>query len=82
MIRISLVAVCFTVGAIGFSGCGKHAPVMGPPPAPRVTVSKPVARTVTSSFEFPGQTAAVGEVEMRARVTGYLMKVNFRMART
>jgi RND family efflux transporter MFP subunit len=34
-------------------------------------------RLVTDYFEFPGQTAAVGEVEVRARVTGYLVKVNF-----
>jgi RND family efflux transporter MFP subunit len=42
-----------------------------------VTVSEPASRTVTDYFEFPGQTEAVGEVEIRARVTGYLMKVNF-----
>jgi multidrug efflux system membrane fusion protein len=42
-----------------------------------VIVSKPVSRVVTDYFEFPGQTAAIGEVEVRARVTGYLVKVNF-----
>jgi RND family efflux transporter MFP subunit len=42
-----------------------------------VTVSQPVSREVTDYFEFPGQTAAVGEVEVRARVTGYLVQVNF-----
>ena len=40
-------------------------------------VSKPVTQQITDYFEFPGQTAAVGEVEIRARVTGYLVKVNF-----
>ena len=40
-------------------------------------VSKPLSRVVTDYFEFPGQTAAIGEVEVRARVTGYLIKVNF-----
>jgi RND family efflux transporter MFP subunit len=47
------------------------------PPPPEVTISKPVSREVTDYFEFPGQTEAVGEVEVRARVTGYLVKVNF-----
>ncbi len=46
-------------------------------PPPEVTISKPVSREVTDYFEFPGQTEAVGEVEVRARVTGYLVKVNF-----
>ena len=32
---------------------------------------------MTDYFEFPGQTAAIEEVEVRARVTGYLVKVNF-----
>ena len=41
-----------------------------------MTISKPVSREVTDYFEFPGQTEAVGEVDI-ARVTGYLVKVNF-----
>jgi multidrug efflux system membrane fusion protein len=66
------------VGLLVFlAGCAEG--VAEPPkqPAPEVTVSKPVAREVTDYFEFPGQTEAVGEVEIRARVTGYLRKVNF-----
>ncbi len=49
----------------------------GTAPPPEVVVAKPVTREITDYFEFPGQTAAVGEVEVRARVTGYLVKVNF-----
>jgi RND family efflux transporter MFP subunit len=58
-------------------GCTQR--VSDPPKqqTPEVTVSKPVSREVTDYFEFPGQTEAVGEVEVRARVTGYLVKVNF-----
>jgi RND family efflux transporter MFP subunit len=58
------------------AGCTKQTPRPESPP-PEVTVSKPVVREVTDYFEFPGQTEAVGEVEIRSRVTGYLMKVNF-----
>ena len=58
------------------AGCVKHDPPPTPP-TPEVTVSKPVVREVTDYFEFPGQTEAVGEVEIRARVTGYLDKVHF-----
>ncbi len=62
---------------ISFAGCGKSSPVLTDPPPPEVTVSNPVVREVTDYFEFPGQTCAVGEVEVRARVTGYIVKVNF-----
>jgi RND family efflux transporter MFP subunit len=63
-------------GMSTIAGCAKPAPLPTPPP-PEVTVGKPVVREVTDYFEFPGQTEAVGEVEIRARVTGYLIKVNF-----
>jgi RND family efflux transporter MFP subunit len=59
-------------------GCGRNAPEAEKPPAPEVFVSKPVSREVTKYFDFPGQTAAVSEVEIRARVTGYIMEVNFQ----
>jgi RND family efflux transporter MFP subunit len=69
--------VLFSAVAIVFSGCGKKGPALVAPPPAEVTIANPVVSTVTDYFEFPGQTAAVGEVEIRARVTGYIMKVNF-----
>jgi RND family efflux transporter MFP subunit len=59
------------------AGCAKQAAEATKTPPPEVTVSKPVVREVTDYFEFPGQTAAVGEVEVRARVAGYIVKVAF-----
>jgi RND family efflux transporter MFP subunit len=41
-------------------------------------VSPPLAREVTDYYEYTGRTAAVEAVEVRARVSGYLVKVNFR----
>jgi len=49
----------------------------GTPPA-TVTVSYPLEREVTSYADFTGRTAAVESVEIRARVTGYLEKINFK----
>jgi RND family efflux transporter MFP subunit len=75
-----LVGAILLAGLTFAAGCGQRSQGAGPTPAappPEVVVSKPVARLVTDYFEFPGQTAAVGEVEVRARVTGYLVKVNF-----
>ncbi len=57
-------------------GCGGDPQVAALPP-PQVVVSQPVERGVTEYFETTGRTAAVEEVEIRARVSGYLDKVNF-----
>jgi RND family efflux transporter MFP subunit len=43
-----------------------------------VTVSSPVEREVTDYADFTARTAAVDSVELRARVWGYLDKVNFK----
>jgi membrane fusion protein, multidrug efflux system len=59
-------------------GCAR-APA-APPAAARtsVTVSYPVEREVTDYADFTARTAAVDSVEVRARVWGYLDKVNFK----
>ncbi len=61
----------------GLAGCTKAAPAEKKVP-PNVTVAKPESQQVTKYFEFPGRTAAVKEVEIRARVTGYLDRVCFQ----
>jgi multidrug efflux system membrane fusion protein len=43
-----------------------------------VTVCRPVEREVTDSMDFTGRVVAAESVELRARVTGYLMKINFK----
>lgn len=58
------------------SGCkGKNEYVA--PPAPQVTVSKPVQQAVTDYVDFTGMTEAVEFVEIRARVEGYLQSIQF-----
>ena len=59
------------------TGCGGPPPV-APPVPPRVTVSVPVMRDVTDYEEFTGYTDAASTVNIRARVAGYLIKVNFK----
>ena len=75
--RIPVIGVLLAACAMAVAGCTASAPAVDPPTPPEVTVSKPVVREVTDYFEFPGQTAAVKEVEVRARVTGYIVKVDF-----
>src|SRR5208337_1574556 len=63
---------------LGLAGCAR-VPSGAPEEAPTpVTVSRPVERDVTDHADFTGRTAAVDSVEVRARVWGYLDKVNFK----
>jgi RND family efflux transporter MFP subunit len=50
----------------------------GPPPPPEVYVTQAVSGSVTDYEEFSGRLEAVYTVDLRARVTGYLEKVNFK----
>src|SRR6476469_7763763 len=60
------------------AGCNRM-PHQGPSAAPPpVTVSYPVERKVTDYADYTARTAAVDSVELRARVSGYLDKVNFK----
>src|SRR5215470_4211747 len=47
------------------------------PPPPAVTVAKPVKRVVIDQDEYVGRFAAVDSVEIRARVSGYLDRIDF-----
>lgn len=62
--------------AIGVAACGRETKVVTPPP-PAVSVSRPVEEPVQDALDFTGRTSAVQDVEVRARVTGYITKVDF-----
>jgi RND family efflux transporter MFP subunit len=49
-----------------------------PPPAPTVTVAKPVMKQITEWDDFIGRFEAVDQVEIRARVSGYVDKIHFQ----
>lgn len=56
--------------------CGKRNQYQ-PPPAPPVTVSKPLRMPVTDYLQSTGSVAAFKTVDLVARVEGYLRSVNF-----
>ena len=58
------------------TGCQKQPQTVAPPP-PEVTVVTPTVRDVTVFQEFTGTTEARESVEVRARVQGYLEKMEF-----
>jgi multidrug efflux system membrane fusion protein len=72
--------VALTLLAFGpaFAGCGQEAPKQAAPPPPAVTVANPQKQTVTDHDEYVGRFVAVDSVEIRARVSGYLDKVQFK----
>lgn len=70
--RVGAVA---TLAALGPAGCAQPEPPA--PTPPEVTVAAPVRRDVTFYMDFTGRTASVQRAEIRARVTGFLEKMNF-----
>ena len=59
-----------------FSGCKKEAPPQ--PPAPEVTVARPLQKNVRRYYDLTGNTEAVEMVDVRARVEGFLEEVHFK----
>ena len=58
-------------------GCGHAPPPLPPSGPPQVEVSLPVHQEIRDYEDFSGQTESVASIDVRARVTGYLSKVNF-----
>ncbi|HEY6281374.1 MAG TPA: efflux RND transporter periplasmic adaptor subunit [Burkholderiales bacterium] len=70
--------VAFTFLSL-LSACGPNAPATpASPPLPAVTVARPIAKEVVEWDEYTGRLEAVETVEVRARVSGYLTKINFK----
>ena len=59
------------------AGCGEGQKQVVLPP-PKVTVARPIERTIVDQDEYVGRFAPVDFVEIRARVSGYLDKVHFQ----
>jgi RND family efflux transporter MFP subunit len=77
-IRLGVASALVPGLCLALAGCARapsEAPAVAPPP---VAVSYPVEREVTDYADFTARTAAVDSVELRARVSGYLNKVNFK----
>ena len=72
--RIVLVAISFLLGMASqvFAQSNQA------PPAVPVGIVTADRKPVTKSFEFVGRVEAVQRVEIKARVTGYLEKINFK----
>ncbi len=72
--RIASLAAALSLLAV--AGCGKEEAFTLP--TPEVYVTPAVQKDVPVTMELVGQTAGSKDVEIRARVEGYLESVNFR----
>lgn len=80
LIRLFLSSAAVFALAVSLSGCGadeKANAAEQQPQAPQVTVSKPAKKLVADHDEYVGRFVAMDYVEVRARVSGYLDKVQF-----
>jgi membrane fusion protein, multidrug efflux system len=77
--RTARISGWITVSALLaiLAGCGEK-PKPPPPPPPKVTVARPLQRTVTDDLELTGNTQAIYTVQLVARVAGYLEQVLFQ----
>ena len=64
-------------GVVLLGGCKKAAPPATMPP-PEITVSKPVAKTIVEHAEYTGRMAAIENVSVRPRVSGYITEIPFK----
>ena len=78
--RLFLLLVVIALAALGYRywGFWQSGPAtQAAPPAPPVTVAKPLVKDMEEWSDFTGQFEARESVEVRARVSGYLKSVNF-----
>lgn len=75
-----LSATLLTAAVLALAGCDEEqaeANAPSAPPPPQVSVSQPVVKQVVEDDEFVGRFEAISEVEVRARVGGYLETILF-----
>src|SRR6195952_4516012 len=69
--RIPVIALTLVL----LTGCEQNTFV--PPPPPKIEVAVPVQRAVTTYFDATGNTAAIKNVDLVARVQGFLQSINY-----
>jgi RND family efflux transporter MFP subunit len=72
-VRYRIPVIAFTL--VLLTGCERNTFV--PPPPPKVEVAIPVQRAVTTYFDATGNTAAIKNVDLVARVQGFLQSINY-----
>jgi multidrug efflux system membrane fusion protein len=76
--NLNRVLVAVVVWMTFLAGCGQKENQYAPPPPPEVSVSLPLQKLVTDYLELTGNTQAVDQVELQARVEGFLTSIHFK----
>lgn len=77
--KLSLPAAVLFAGALLLTACDEAPKTENsPPPAPKISVAKPVVKKITETDVFTGRFEAKEDVELRARVAGYLQEIHFK----
>ncbi|MBP6767013.1 MAG: biotin/lipoyl-binding protein, partial [Reyranella sp.] len=77
-VRVSVRRRLLTAASLCLLAFSPASFAQGGPPAMPVTVSEPLAKRVTQWDEYSGRFEAVATVEVRARVSGFIDKIDFR----
>src|SRR6266850_7668829 len=72
----TIIFLALLFAHLSLAGCDSK-PVGSVPPAPSVTVARPLQKMITEWDEYTGRFVAVERVEVRARVSGFVDLVDF-----
>jgi membrane fusion protein, multidrug efflux system len=75
MTRASAFAIVLLAGVL--AGCDNKQASNAAPPPPSVTVSQPLQKTITEWDEYTGRFEALANVDVRARVSGFIDSIHF-----
>jgi RND family efflux transporter MFP subunit len=75
--RLAFFILATFIALIILPGCSSQKNEYVDPPTPKVTVAKPLQKDMTDYLEFTGTTKGFEEVEVRARVSGFLESMHF-----
>src|SRR5712672_2083199 len=77
-LRAGLSAIAMVVMATVITACGNSQAEAPPPPPPEVDAAQVVTKSVRQWDEFTGRIAAIGAVDIRPRVSGYIDRIAFK----
>lgn len=67
-----------TAVLVALSACSSGAESQQPPPTPEVTVATPLVQEIVDWDDFVGRFEAISNVEVKPRVSGYIIGTHFR----
>ena len=77
-LRVGLSAIAVVVMATVITACSNSQAEAPPPPPPEVDAAQVVTKSVRQWDEFTGRIAAIGAVDIRPRVSGYIDRIAFK----